>query len=442
MVNWVARALDFHIQCRHPRTDNSKANRFFTVANGSFLLVFVTLSLGGCSLLPSMYVDRLPVDDTPPPVEEQLGGEINFIPVTAEVVRELTEEHRAILLKKRDMAHELYQQNALLKKSYEYRVGPTDVLSIVTWGNPELNIIATARQPATLPRAVVSTGSDDTSPAVGTGHEVDLNGDMFFPYIGLVPVAGKTLSEIRGEITRLLKRYIPNPQLDVGIAQYRSQRAYVLGEVNTPRAIPVTQVPLEIIDAITQVGGLRDNADSRNAILVRDGQQYHVDIQAILEGDLTQNYILQDGDLISIPDNRYNSVFLLGEFEKNGQVVIPQDRFFSLADAISSNVVGGFKTTVDARRVFVFRYREGEEPGDQFKMPMVYHLNLESAEAMLVAANFPLAPRDVIYAAPANLTRWNRVVEQVLPTIQAIYMPVRTIWYIDDLTNSPGKKSQ
>jgi polysaccharide export outer membrane protein len=151
---------------------------------------------------------------------------------------------------------------------------------------------------------------------------------------------------------------------------------------------------------------------------------------------MTQNYILRGGDVLAVPDNRFNSVFLLGEFENNAQVTIPQFDFFSLADAFANANIGGFSQYVDSGRIFVFRYRDTEKKDPRYDLPVVYHLNASSADSMLLAANFPLLPRDIVYAAPTGLTRWNRVVEQILPSIEAVYLPIRTYWLIEDISTS------
>ncbi|MBS0176672.1 MAG: hypothetical protein JSR64_21820, partial [Nitrospira sp.] len=74
---------------------------------------------------------------------------------------------------------------------------------------------------------------------------------------------------------------------------------------------------------------------------------------------------------------------------------------------------GGFdRTTANTSKVYVIRATG--------KKPEIFHLDASTADAMLLAERFPLRARDVVYVDTAAVTRWNRVLSQILPTAQTL----------------------
>jgi polysaccharide export outer membrane protein len=390
-------------------------------------------------MAPGLYIDNLDVPEHKESTTERLGGEVKIIPITAKLAARHKMESENRLQGRRMRAHQLYLKSQFAKERFEYRIGPYDILNITVWGHPELNVLATSNRPGLAPQPIAGITDTMQAAAVATGHRVDSKGNIFFPHVGTVHVARLTISEVRDLLIKKLTTFIPEPQLDVGVGAYRSQRVYVLGEVKNPKAIAITDAPLKLIDAVTRTGGFTKATDTRNVFLIREGQTYHIDLEAIYEnGDLTQNYILKHGDVLQFPDNRLNQVYALGEFNKNVALSLPP-HFFSVADVIEHPSVGGLNlTSADPSKIFIFRYKDVDHKNGikTFKtIPEVYHLDASSAEAMLLATNFPLQARDVVYAAPTGLTRWSRVIAQVLPTLQAIWYPVRTAADLDSVVD-------
>jgi len=140
--------------------------------------------------------------------------------------------------------------------SWDYRIGPGDVLSITVWDHPQL----------TMP------GGPNRSTA-DSGNRVHGDGTIFYPYIGNMMVSGKTVAEVRELLTFGLEAVIPKPQVDVTIASFRANNhVYVLGEVPKPGKLPLEMSRLSLTDALSQSGGVDESLANAKGIFVFRGR--------------------------------------------------------------------------------------------------------------------------------------------------------------------------
>ncbi|BDG08512.1 polysaccharide biosynthesis/export family protein [Anaeromyxobacter paludicola] len=285
--------------------------------------------------------------------------------------------------------------NAALAASYEYRIAPHDVLTVIVYDHPELTI------PAGQYRA-----------AENTGYPVSSEGYVSFPYVGRFKVGGLTLEEARRALTDRLSTVVHFPQIQVLVASYRGKRFQVSGEVLGAGTFPITDVPVRVQDALGLARGPGPEADLRHVVLSRNGQRFVLDVQALQElGDQSPNWLLQDGDVLHVPDRSRNRVFVVGE------VRLPQTRQMvkgrmTLAEALSD--VGWLDPlAANPAQIFVLR--------GTYEAPEVYRLDASRADAMLLATRFRLRPRDVVFVATSGIARWNRSLAQIMPTVQTIW---------------------
>jgi polysaccharide export outer membrane protein len=290
--------------------------------------------------------------------------------------------------------------------AYEYRIAPYDVILVTVWDHPEL----------TTPTGQFRSPEEN-------GNRVSAEGTIFYPYVGTVQVAGKTVAEVRKLLAERLNRVITSPQIDVRVVGFRGRRVQVTGEVLQPTTVPITDVPLRVQDAVAVTRGFSPEADPANVTLSRNGRTYRINLQALYEnGDLSQNWLLRDGDVISVGDRSRNKVFVLGEVRQQTARVMIKGRM-TLAEALlgtsqpavpNETGAGGLEPQIaNVGKIYVIR-------GD-FNEPNIYKLDASSADAMLLASSFQLKPRDVVYVAPYNVTRWSRVMAQIVPTINSMY---------------------
>lgn len=270
-----------------------------------------------------------------------------------------------------------------------YLIGPRDRLEITFWEHPELNDPGGENIPAELAGKVVK---DD--------------GTLFYPYVGNVQVAGKSVSEVREMLTQGLSKYFKKVKLDVRVLSFLSHRVYVVGEVKNPGIQSMVDSPLTVAEAISRAGGSTQEADLRNVTLSRGDKAYRIDLLDLYEqGNNAQNLYLKDGDVLNIPDSRENKVYVMGEVGRQTPVQIHKGKL-SLQQAVLENGVD-FNTS-KPEDIYVIR-------GGQAK-PEIFHLDAESPDALILADRFPLQPHDVVFVGTAGITRWSRVMNQLLPS--------------------------
>ena len=362
-----------------------------------FSLLIGLLVLGGCTLVPGTHISASNLDDYSD--DQNLG--VDLVPITSALISEMKASADLV-----DSQFDAELQHQI--KQYAYQVGVGDVLNITVWDHPEL----------TIPAGQFRSAGE-------TGNVVHPDGTIFYPYVGKVPVEGKHVTQIRDLITQKLGKYIEAPQIDVSVAAYRSQKVFVSGAVMQPANLPITNVPLTLLDALNACGGMSPDADWRSVVLTtktNNGADKEVlDLYALYQqGDMSQNRLLGPNDIVHVPRNDGLKVFVMGDVVKAVTQRIDRSGL-TLAEALNNS--GGInQASASAKGIFVLRASEAED-----KLVDVYQLDASVGSLLVLSTQFELQPLDIVYVTSAPMARWNKVISQFLPTIRGIYEIDRTI---------------
>ncbi|WP_353108416.1 polysaccharide biosynthesis/export family protein [Salinisphaera dokdonensis] len=288
-----------------------------------------------------------------------------------------------------------------------YTIGAGDVLQVIVFGHPEL----------TNPAGVTSNEGIQ-------GQLVSADGNIYYPYVGEVNVEGMTLKELRQRISKGLSQYIREPQVDVRVREYRSQRIYISGDIAKPCTVPFTDVTITVLEALDQCDSLATKEGGgvgvQNVILIRDGESVPLDLNQIYSSG--RPVPLRPGDRLLIDDSA-NRIFMVGEFSE--QTALPfSTGGMSLSDAIAD--AGGVSlNSADTSSIYVIRGFVDSQPSRDggvktVMRPNIYKLDASKVSGLLLANQFKLQPRDVVFAAPASLVNFNRALALILPSLNAI----------------------
>jgi len=199
-------------------------------------------SLAGCATLSRT---DFPVDAGAQ--AELVDSDVNIIQLTPQNIQSYTAVKRT-----------WHPTRDLPKTSdaWQYFVGVGDVLSITVWDHPELTL------PAGAQRSQLESGSS-----------VDAQGEIFYPYINRLKAAGRTVGDIQRELSERLEEFIPDPQIEVKVAAYNSQKVVVTGAVNRPGSMTISNIPLTLLEAVNGSGGLHTAADITHVTVQRGGRR-------------------------------------------------------------------------------------------------------------------------------------------------------------------------
>ena len=248
----------------------------------------------------------------------------------------------------------------------DYLLGPEDVIEIIVWGHEDIYRLT----------------------------PVSLKGVISYPMIGDIQAAGKSTKEVESEIARKLgDGFIVNPQVNITVKQYKSQKVFLTGQVQKPGIYPLTKEN-SLLSILSEAGGATKEAGGDLIIIRPKNPTLHemtveeakanqdviikLKLQNVLAGDPQHNVAVKNGDSIIIP--RMPVFYILGEVKNPGQYSLESGT--TVLTAITMG--GGYTPKASTSRVEITREEGGKkvkkraemdtlvQPGDTIEVPVRY----------------------------------------------------------------------
>lgn len=171
----------------------------------------------------------------------------------------------------------------------------------VSCRNPELAVpfnVQTGAYQVSADGSVRSAGVD----VLEQGYRVDSEGNIVFPILGKINVAGKSLKQVSEEIAGLIEEgnYIKNPEVTIEFLNFKYT---VLGAVNGKGTFTVDGDKITIIEAIANAGDVTRAARLDRVAVIRmvDGKQqiFYNDLRTA-DIFMSPTYYLQQNDIVYV----------------------------------------------------------------------------------------------------------------------------------------------
>ena len=160
---------------------------------------------------------------------------------------------------------------------------------------------------------IISMGhSDDfganTTTSTAGDIMIGVDGVAQIPYVGNIKLAGLTLSEAKDVIQAKLSKYFKLSEFNVYLKEYGARKVYVMGNVNDPGIKSMSVDNMNVYAAISSAGGVDKRGRSKHVQILRqvDNTLYFREVNLdgfVKRHDMTQNIVIEDGDIVYVPDS-------------------------------------------------------------------------------------------------------------------------------------------
>jgi polysaccharide biosynthesis/export protein len=265
------------------------------------------------------------------------------------------------------------------------------------------------RNPATAPFPTeTAAAASGRQGATIPDQPIAADGAISVPYAGRVPAAGQTPGNVQQAIEALLADKALEPQALVIVKKSAANAVTVAGEVVAGARVPLSPGGDRLLQAIAAAGGARTPVHETFVRLSRNGVTATIPLERLV-ADPTEDIYAQPGDILTLV--RIPQTFsVFGATGRNAAIEFEAEKI-TLSEALAKSQ-GLNDNLANPRGVFLFRYepvsiiRALDQPiatrSPDGISPVVYRFDLADAGSNFIADRFPVRDKDIIFVADAG----------------------------------------
>ncbi len=307
-------------------------------------------------------------------------GRIQLVPVTAAT------------LPPAPLASASFPTEFLTFQPIDYdRLGPGDTLKVHIWESG--------------PATIFSFNGGDLGEIV-----IDEAGRIYLPHVGSLQAAGRTIADLRADVSRRLRTMVRNPQVDIRPGELRSKLVSVQGNAAKAGTYTIERGRTRLGELMGAVAPDLKSPEMLEVTVRRAGQTGTVRL-ADVQRNPALDIALKPGDAI-ILNELVEQVTVLGAAGLQGQVRIAE-RDYSVTDIIGQ-ARGLSPDAADPRAVFLIR----SEPGAI--TPTVYQFEMRRPETVALASRFIVRDKDALLISNASFAQTRQVLSAVSQSLGTV----------------------
>jgi len=267
------------------------------------------------------------------------------------------------------------------------------------------------------------------------GLKVDSRGEIEFPYLGRYNISGFTPFEAKELLVSALSDLYVDPEIFLTVKTFKSNKAFISGTFDggvTDAGIPsiktkminLNDVPITILQALDQVGVSFSEAIPNPFLILNRNKKNHIVDLGFITNSADPNIYVKDNDIIYLPSQSRQKVYLTGAVAQNG--IINYSSTMTLSEALLNSNID--KSAANLEEIYVLRVNQTI---NNKLRGIAYKVDLKSPTSLMLADNFYLLDKDIIFVSTYKITRWNQTMSRMLSSLDFInlwktYKPINS----------------